>query len=153
MLKIEVRLQINAPQDEVWKIVSKIGNDPRYWKRIILLRNISRDRNFTTREITLLDGSKCFQKITLFPKEGIHIRSSRGPIVGIKDILLTSIGNTTILEVQMNYKIPGVVRLIPRSMVEELQLEAEQALQLIKQEVEEFLSISQKKMENYKMIV
>jgi hypothetical protein len=136
VIKIDVRLQINAPQEMVWNVISKIDDDPRYWSGITSIRKISKDRNVITREVNLINGSKCFQKVTLFQGEGIHIRWTRGPIVGIKDILLTCNGNVTILEVQINYRLSGVVRLVPKSILEELQFEAEQAVQLIKQEVE-----------------
>ena len=139
VIKIDVKLQINTPQEMVWDVISKTDNDPSYWKGITSIRRISKDQNTVTREITLVNGSKCYQKVTLFPKEGIHIRWTRGPLVGIKDILLTCNGNASILEVQMIYKLSGVVRLVPKSILEELRFEAEQALQLIKEEVEKKL--------------
>ena len=139
MIKIDVKLKINASQDMVWDVISKIDNDPKYWKGITSIRKVSKDRNVITREIVLINGTRCYQKVTPFPKEGIHIRWTRGPIVGIKDILLTCNGNVTILEVQMNYKLSGVVRLVPKTVIEELRFEAEQALQLVKEEVEEKL--------------
>jgi uncharacterized membrane protein len=152
VIKIDVRLQINAPQEMVWNVISKIDDDPRYWRGITTVRKISQDRILVKREITLINGTKCYQKVTLFPREGIHIRWTRGPIVGIKDILLTGIGDVTILEVEMNYTLSGVVRLVPKSIIEELRFEAEQALQLIKEEVEKSLTKPQQRMENYRLI-
>lgn len=139
MIKIEVKLQINAPQEMVWNVISKIDYDSHYWTGITSIRKISKDQNVVTREITLINGTKCRQKVTLFPREGIHIRWTGGPMVGIKDILLTCKGNVSMLEVQMTYTLSGVVRLVPKSIVNELQFEAEQALQLIKEEVEKKL--------------
>ena len=137
MIRIETKIQIAASQERIWGIVSKIDKDAHYWKGIKSIKNISKDRNFVIREISLINGSKCFQKITLFQREGVHIRYTKGPMVGIKDILLTSTGSSTILEVQMEYKLFGVVRLVPKSILEELQYESELALQLIKEEAEE----------------
>ncbi|MGI0073439.1 MAG: SRPBCC family protein [Nitrosotalea sp.] len=137
MAEIDVRIQVNAPQEKVWNVISKVDNDPNYWKGITSIRNISKDRNVITREVTLVNGSKSYQKVILFPKEGIHIRFMKGPIIGIKDILLVNNGNVTILEAQLDYKSSGLTRLIPKSILEELQFEAELALQLIKEEVEE----------------
>ncbi len=136
MIKIETKMQIVASQEKVWNIISKIDDDPRYWKGITYIRNISKNRNVITREVSLANGSKCNQRITLFPREGIHIRYTGGPMVGIKDILLTGIGNVTIIEVQIDCRLSGVVRLIPKSVLEELQTESEFALQLIKEEAE-----------------
>ncbi|MGI0047356.1 MAG: SRPBCC family protein [Nitrosotalea sp.] len=137
MIKIEIKTQIAASQEKVWNIISKIDDDSQYWKGITGIRNISKNRNVTAREISRVNGSKCYQKVTLFPREGIHIRYTNGPMVGIKDILLTSIGDVTILEIQMDYRLSGVVRLVPKSILKELQFEAELALQLIKEEAEE----------------
>ena len=145
MIKIDVKQKINAPQDLIWNVISKIDNDSKYWKGITSIRKVSKDRNVITREIVLINGTRCYQKVTLFPKEGIHIRWTRGPIVGIKDVLLTCNDNVTILEVQMNYTLSGVVRLVPKSIIEELRFEAEQALQLIKEEAEKKLSLVTKK--------
>jgi hypothetical protein len=139
VIKIDVKLQINAPQEMVWDIISKTENDPKYWKGITSIRKSSKDQNVVTREITLINGSKCHQKVTLFPREGIHIRWTRGPMFGIRDLLLTRNGNVSIIEVQMIYTLSGVVRLVPKSIVEELRFEAEQALQLIKEEAEKKL--------------
>ncbi|MGI0073447.1 MAG: SRPBCC family protein [Nitrosotalea sp.] len=150
MIEIDVSLQIDAPQENVWNIISKIDNDPKYWCGISSIRNISKNQDVITRELTLVNGSKCFQKVTLFQREGIHIRWTHGPIVGIKDILLTSNGNVTIVAVQINYRLSGVVRLVPKSILEELQFEAEQALALIKQEVEKNHS-TYKGIENYEL--
>jgi hypothetical protein len=137
MAEIDVRIKINKPQEKVWNIISKVDNDSNYWKGITSIRNISKDRNVITREVTLVNGTKSYQKVTLFPREGIHIRFTKGPIIGIKDILLVNNGNITILEAQLKYKLSGLTRLVPKNVLEELQFEAELALQLIKDQVEE----------------
>lgn len=152
MIKIEIKTRIAASQEKVWNIISRIDDDPQYWKGMTNIRNISKNRNFTTREISLVNGSKCHQKVTLFPREGIHIRYTRGPMIGIKDILLTGIGgDVTILEVQINYRLSGVVRIVPKSILKELQSETELALQLIREEAEE--TPCNALMENRKILV
>jgi len=153
MIKIETKIQIAAPQERIWNIVSRIDNDQHYWKGIKTIINVSKDRNFVTREVSFINGSKCFQKVTLFPREGIHIRYTKGPLVGIKDILLTSTGAATILEVQMEYMLSGVVRLVPKSILEELQSESELALQLIKEEVEGIPGMSLEKRRSWVELV
>lgn len=132
---MSVKLSINTSREKIWNIISKIDNDLHYWKGITAIRNFSKNQNVTTREVTLVNGSKSLQKVTLFPKEGIHIRCTKGPIVGIKDILLNG-SNTTILEVQMSYKLSDVVQLVPRNVVDDIRYETELALKLIKGEAE-----------------
>jgi hypothetical protein len=128
---------INSSAKKVWNVISAIERDPYFWKGLVRIRNISHDRNVFTREVILNNSDKCHQKVILFPIEGIHIKWIEGPIIGIKDILVTQIGNQTLLEVEMNYSIKGIAQLRSGSISEELRNEAELALQLIKEEIEQ----------------
>jgi uncharacterized membrane protein len=136
MVEIDAKIQINVPQEKVWKIISKIDNDPTYWKGITHVRNISKEQNVITRYVFLGKDNKCQQRVILFPKEGIHIKWLKGPIMGVKDILISAHGNTTTLEIQMNYTLSGVVGLFSKNITKKLQSEADLALQLIKEESE-----------------
>ncbi len=128
---------VNVPVRKVWNVISAIEKDPHFWKGITRVRNTSRNGNTFTREVTLSNSDKCYQKIILFPMEGIHIRWTRGTLMGIKDIMITQIGNQTLLEVEINYTLKGITQLRSRSISEELRTESELALQLIKEDVEE----------------
>ena len=128
-------VQISAPYEKVWKIISDVDNDPSYWKGIVRIRNTSREKNSVVREAQLLDGSKCQQKITLFPKEGIHMRWTKGTMLGIKDIMLIDNGSSTVIRVQINYK-HDVPRTEAGGVIREMQSEAERALRLIKRAAE-----------------
>ncbi len=136
MKEVNAKIQINAPQEKVWGIISDIDNDLEYWSSITRIRNISKERNGVIRQVFLGGDNKCQQRVTLFPKDGIHARWLKGPITGIKDIILTALGNTTILEVQMSYTLSSVVSLFSRNATKYLQKEAEIALQLIKEKSE-----------------
>ncbi len=129
-------LQVNATFEKIWNVISKVDNDPNYWKNIIHIKNISSDRNIITREIQLSNGNKCQQKITLFSKERIHIQWTKGPIVGTKDIMLINNGGTVIIRIQMDYRLDKVASGGSTSVLDELQSEAEYALRLIKKQVE-----------------
>lgn len=127
---------VNASPDNVWKIVSEINHDPKFWKGIMKLRNISKNGNVFDREVILKNNEKCYQKIILFPMDGIHTRWMHGVISGIKDIMIIPIGKQTLLQIEMNYKIKGIGSLFSKRVSEELLNEAELAMQLIKEEVE-----------------
>ncbi|MHB8603257.1 MAG: hypothetical protein ACYC9R_11550 [Nitrosotalea sp.] len=127
---------INSTAKKVWSVISAIERDPYFWKGMTRVRNKSRDGNVFTREVILSNSDKCYQKIILFPMEGIHVRWTRGSLTGIKDILLTQVGNQTLLAVEMNYTIKGIAQLRSRYISEELRNEAELALQLIKEDIE-----------------
>lgn len=133
---IAAKTLVSASANEAWKIISQINNDPQYWKGMMKLRNISKNRNVFVREVILKNGDKCYQKIILFPMDGIHIRWMKGSINGTKDIILTPMGKQTLLQVEMNYKIRGIASLFSREVSEDLRNEAELAIQLIKEELE-----------------
>jgi hypothetical protein len=137
MVEISAIIRINAPQEKVWKIISKIDNDLAYWKGTTRIRNISKEQNTITRYVFLGKDNKCQQRVILFPKEGVHIKWLKGPIMGVKDILLFAHGNTSTLEIQMNYTLSGIAGLFSKNTTKVLQSEAELALQLIKEESEE----------------
>ncbi|MDE1876244.1 MAG: hypothetical protein KGH86_05405 [Thaumarchaeota archaeon] len=130
---------VNSPVRKVWNVISAIERDPIFWKGMARVRNMSQNGNMFTREVTLNNSDKCYQKIILFPMEGIHSRWIRGTLMGIKDIMITQIGNQTLLEVEINYTLKGITQLRSRSISEELRNESELALQLIKEDVEEIL--------------
>ncbi|HEU5487359.1 MAG TPA: SRPBCC family protein [Candidatus Nitrosotalea sp.] len=136
MIRIISKIMINASAKKVWSLISSIERDPYFWKGMVRVRNTSRNGNVFTREVTLSNSDKCYQKVVLFPIEGIHIKWTRGKLIGIKDILITSVGNQTLLEVDMNYTIKGIAQLRSRSISEELRNESDLALQLIKEEIE-----------------
>lgn len=136
MIKVISKIMINSSAKQVWSVISEIQRDPYFWKGMTRVRTLSRNGNVLTRQVTLTNSDKCYQKVTLFPIEGIHIRWTRGLIVGTKDIILTQIGSQTLLEVEMNYEIRGIAQIRSRSISEELRNEAELAVQLIKEDIE-----------------
>ena len=146
MFEITTKIIINATPSEVWKVVSEIDNDSQFWKGTTKIRNTSKNGNMFNREIILKNSDKCYKKIILFPMDGIHIRWTEGTINGIKDILITPVGQQTLLHVEMSYKIKGIADLFPRHVSEGLLDEAELALQLIKEQVEKknLLQLNQK---------
>ncbi len=72
----------------------------------------------------------------MFPKDGINTHWIKGVITGTKDIILTDLNSIILLEVQIDYTISGPARLFPGRMHEELQIEAEIAVDLIKEKAE-----------------
>lgn len=135
MTEADVTVQVNAPQDKVWKIISDIDNDPRYWNEILEIRILSRERNTVTREVKMYDGSTFLQKVILFPKEGVHIRWTIGRNTGIRDIMLTGNGSSTIVRIQTSYKSHPQAH-AQRDSLARMQEEAEVAIALIKRDAE-----------------
>lgn len=136
MVEIKIKSQINAPTEKVWNIISNINDDPKFWKGTTAIRNLTKEDNMIIREVIIGKVDRCLQTITLFPKEGIHIRWTKGFISGTKDIVLVPMGNATHLEVVLEYKLSGMASFLPGKITKDLQREADEAVRLIKEKAE-----------------
>jgi len=73
MAQIQSSIEINAPLEKFWDIISDLDAEPKFWKGTKEVRNISKQGNIVTREITIaFKDSKCLQTVTLYPKEKIQ---------------------------------------------------------------------------------
>ena len=136
MVEIKAAIEINAPVDKVWQVISDLDNDSKFWTAITSIRNISRENNVVKREVLLAKTNKCLQTITLHPNEQIHTEWTKGIIKGTKDIFLSSKNNTTYLEVVLNYKFTGMAGLMSGKITKDIQNEAERAVEFIKTKAE-----------------
>jgi len=138
MAKIEFTVEINAPIDKVWEIVSDIDNESKFWKGTKSVRNISKEGNVINREITIaFKDKKCLQKVTLYPKEKIHALFTKGIIAGTKTINLTPQDGITKLEAVWDIKLSGMMGMFTGMVKKHIQSGTEQALQSIKESIEE----------------
>ncbi|SHO44935.1 Cyclase/dehydrase [Nitrosotalea sinensis] len=136
MVEIKIWVQIGAPLEKVYGIISKTDDDPKFWTLTKRIRNISKKENEIVRESVIGKVDKCLQKITLVPNDRVHVLWTHGMIKGTRDIILNAMGNTTLLEISMDYKISGPAGLFSGRIKEELQMEAEYAADLIKETAE-----------------
>lgn len=137
MAVIEASVEINATKDKVWQIISDIDNEPRFWKGTKAIQNISSENNKITREITIaFRDQKCMQEVTLIPKERIEAVFTKGIIDGTKQLTVTPKNDTTILKVEWNIKLTGIMSMFTGMITKHIKNGTEQALQLIKDELE-----------------
>ena len=137
MALIESSIEINAPMDKVWDIVSDIDNEPKFWKGTKETRNISREENRVKREITIaFRDQKCLQDVRLHPKEKIEAVFTKGIIDGTKIINLIAKDGKTILETRWNIKLTGMMGMFTGMIKNHIKSGTEQALQNIKEEAE-----------------
>jgi carbon monoxide dehydrogenase subunit G len=134
---IEVSVEINAPIDKVWEVVSNIDNEPKFWKGTKEVRNISKDGNSVNREITIaFRDQKCMQEVKISPKEKIEIKFTKGIIDGTKTINLSSKDEKTVLRAIWDIKLTGLMGMFTGMITNHIKSGTEQALQNIKKEVE-----------------
>jgi len=137
MIQIQSAVEINAPLEKIWDIISDLDAEPKFWKGTKEVRNISKQGNVITREITIaFKDSKCLQTVTLYPKEKIQAVFTKGIINGTKTIILTQKEGATRLEAIWDMKLSGMMGMFTGMVKKHIQSGTEQALQSIKQEAE-----------------
>ena len=137
MAIIDTSIDINAPVDRVWDIISDLDNEPKFWKGTKETRIISRDGNVVTREITIaFRDSKCMQKITIQPKEKILVEHTKGIIKGSKTLTLKPKDGGSLLEVNWDVKMSGLAGMFTGMIKKHIRNGTEQALESIKQKAE-----------------
>jgi carbon monoxide dehydrogenase subunit G len=137
MAQIQSFVEINAPLEKIWDIISDLDAEPKFWKGTKEVRNISKQGNVVTREITIaFKDSKCLQTVTLYPKEKIQAAFTKGIINGTKTIILTQKEGATRLEAIWEMKLSGMMGMFTGMIKKHIQSGTEQALQSIKQEAE-----------------
>jgi len=137
MAIIDTSIDINAPVDRVWDIISDLDNEPKFWKGTKETRIISRDGNVVTREITIAyRDSKCMQKITIQPKEKIYAEFTKGIIKGSKTLTLKPKDDSSLLEANWDVKMSGLAGMFTGMIKKHIRSGTEQALKSIKQKAE-----------------
>jgi len=137
MAIIDTSIDINAPVDRVWDIISDLDNEPKFWKGTKETRIISRGGNVVTREITIaFRDSKCMQKITMQPKEKIYAEFTKGIIKGSKTLTLKPKDDSSLLEANWDVKMSGLAGMFTGMIKKHIRSGTEQALESIKQKAE-----------------
>ena len=137
MAEIQASIEINAPLDKVWNIVSDLDSEPKFWKGTKEVRNISKEGNKVNREVTIaFKDSKCMQTVTIYPKEKIHVQFTEGIIQGTKTMLISPQGEKTKIEAIWDIKLSGMMGMFTGMIKKHIQSGTEQALQSIKEEIE-----------------
>jgi len=91
--KIEESIEIDAPVDRVWDIISDLDNEPEYWWGTREVKNLTREGNVIDREIYQnfrKHGIK--QRVTLRPRTEVEIQYLKGLTEGVKFLRLESAG-------------------------------------------------------------
>jgi carbon monoxide dehydrogenase subunit G len=137
MAIIEVEIEINATVDKVWDVVSDIDNEPKFWKGTKKVKNLSKNGNTINREIIIaFRDQKCLQEVTLYPKEKIEARFTKGILGGGKTIFLIPKGEKTILRTIWDIKLTGMMNMFTGIIKKHIKSGTEQAMKSIKDEIE-----------------
>ena len=137
MAEIKTFVIINSTQEKIWDVISDIDNEPKFWKGTKEIRNISKDENHISREITIaFRDQKCLQEVTIVPKETIKAVFTEGVIIGEKILTLKRVNDSCELEAIWDVKLSGIMGMFTGMLKKHIKSGTEQALQAIKKEVE-----------------
>ena len=137
MAIIESSIEINAPIERVWDLVSDIDNEPKFWKGTKEVLNISKEGNTVNREIVIaFRDQKCQQRVTLFPKEKIVAVFIKGIISGGKTINLISKDHKTLLQANWDIKLTGIMGMFTGMVKNHIKNGTDLALENIKETLE-----------------
>jgi len=137
MAIIKVEVEINASVDKVWSIVSDIDNEPKFWKGTKQVKNLSKEKDIITREITIaFRDQKCLQKVKLEPKKRIKVKFIKGIINGEKIISISPNQEKTILQTVWDIKLTGMMGMFTGMIKNHIKSGTEQAMQSIKEKIE-----------------
>lgn len=139
---IRAGARIRAPPEEVWRIVSDLDGEPRYWKGTKSIRNVSESGGTVTREITIaFRGKKCMQDVTVRPMERVEAVFTEGVIRGTKVLSMRPErdgdgGRLTVLEAEWDVRLGGMMGMFAGAVGRHIRSGTEQALAAIKAEAE-----------------
>ena len=137
MAEIHASVDVNVTIDKVWDVISDLDNEPKFWKGTKEIRNISSSENKINREITIaFRDQKCMQEVTIFPKQKIEAKFTKGIIKGEKILNLKETEDGCSLEAVWKIKLSGMMGMFTGMITKHIQSGTEQVLQAIKQEVE-----------------
>jgi len=137
MTIIKASVDIKAPLEKVWNIISDLDNEPKFWKGTKEVRIISKEGDIVNREITIaFRDQKCLQQVTLTPKEKIEAVFTKGIIKGTKTISLINKEDNVKLETVWDIKLSGMMNMFTGIVKKHINSGTEQALQSIKREAE-----------------
>jgi hypothetical protein len=124
MVKINTSREISTPLDQVWDIISNTDGEPRYWRSLNAVYNVSKKGNVIEREVTVgLIDLKGRQTMALYPKKSIELVITEGPMICTRIItLIPSSYNektTTRVNVPWDVKLSDNIPLLFRGIVRE----------------------------------
>ncbi|GBC72665.1 hypothetical protein HRbin04_00055 [archaeon HR04] len=110
-IRLEVSRVVDAPIERVWKIVSDVDNEHKYWHGTKSINNISREGNRITREVTIaFKNSICREEVSIEPElKKIDINILDGPMVGHKIVTLTDLNGKTRIDVLWDIRLKGML--------------------------------------------
>ena len=128
---------MRASLDTLWRIVSDVDNEPKYYDGLKSVKNLSKVGNVVEREVVVgylkHEGR---QTVTLDPKKSVEVKMTKGPMIGTRVTTLSPLADST-TRVDVSWRIEFRVPAFVRGMVKrEVEKGTESALNRIAKEAE-----------------
>jgi hypothetical protein len=137
MATIVVQTEIDSSLDDVWRIISDIDNEPKFWKGTKEVKTLSTEGEVIKREITIaFRDQKCLQEIQLIPKKEIKAKFTKGILKGTKIITLVPQNDKIIMKTEWEIKLSGMMNMFTGVIKNHIKSGTEQAMKSIKKEIE-----------------
>jgi carbon monoxide dehydrogenase subunit G len=114
MVEINKSQEARAPIDVVWKAISDVEGEQKYWPVLRKVKILSRNGNTVEREATIRRGpmgeAKSTQTLVVDPRENsTTLKMTKGPMLGTRKIALSSAGkDRTKIDVSWQFEMKGV---------------------------------------------
>jgi carbon monoxide dehydrogenase subunit G len=111
MPKFERSIEVSAPREKVWEVVSDVDNEPLYWHGTKSVKNRSKEGNVIDREIVQnFMNTRIVQRVTLTPGDSVRVDYVSGTTVGTKNVALESLDESRqVVRVNWDVKFRGVL--------------------------------------------
>jgi carbon monoxide dehydrogenase subunit G len=132
MVSINSKIDVNAPVDRIWGIISNVDRDPEYWKGLSTVENTRKEENLVERQVKVgFMGHKGHQIVKLYPNDSVELSMTDGPMKGSRTMKLIPEGTRTRIEVSWNFefhKVPVFARGFVKSQLEDVTKDALQRI-------------------------
>lgn len=138
-INIKASQVVAAPLDKVWDIIADVDNDPKYYKGLNDIKNLSIEGNRVEREARVgFLKHKTHQTIILNPKKSVTLTMTNGPILGTRITTLGQVdGSKTRIDVSWSFRPSGVPEFVHDMVKNEISKRTKEALQKIANELEQ----------------
>lgn len=114
MVRISANRAVPAPLNRVWEIVADVDNEPRHWRGLSSVRNVSKNGNVIEREVTVgVMNFRSLQTAVLNPKKSIETTMTEGVMTASRTMTLSPLeGGGTKVDVSWDIEIPSIPSLV-----------------------------------------
>jgi ribosome-associated toxin RatA of RatAB toxin-antitoxin module len=133
---VSKRREIFSKVDDIWDLVSDLGNEGSYWSGYGDVKVVSRQEQVVEIEVSFagLENARGRELHMLDPKKSIATKLSGGPIVGERSLVLVPMGrNSTRVDVEWRFEPMSIPKFASDLVGQHIAKQTEEALNRIEE--------------------